>query len=131
MPMLLHAFKYNRRTKREEFIEVRAQYATGSRRVMNLCLGDVFDGEKPIQFCANIVVKGSDREFVLFSNDFPSVCYVLGANEMAAHLHFQMDIVVVLKQAHGTARRFESIEANDILAVARLRRIFDFWSDEE
>ncbi len=73
MPLQLDAVRYDRRTKRQEFIEVRARYATVSRRVMDLCLGDALDERKPIQFGADIVVTGSDRKFVLFSNDFSSV----------------------------------------------------------
>ncbi len=50
---------------------------------------------------------------------------------MTPNLPFQKDVVIILKQAHGIATRFESIEANDILTIARLCCVFDLWSDEE
>ncbi len=131
MPLLLEAVRYDRQTKRQEFIEVRARYAAGSRRVMELCLGDALDGEKPIQFGVDVAVTGSDRKFVIFSNDFSSVRYMPDVNMMAPQSPYQKDVVVILKQTHDTVRRFESIEANDILAVARLCCIFDLLPDEE
>ncbi len=48
---------------------------------------------------------------------------------MTPNLPFQKDVVIILKQAHGNATRFESIEANDILTIARLCCVFDLWSD--